>query len=352
VESLTARAERALLGAIIADPGLAGRLGYLRPADFDDAWNRLVYSAILVARRDHPPVPDGWREAIIRAAGPGVVAREDLDALVGDCPDPGHGAAYGAMVVQGGALAILREQARELAARARQLAGSAGRQGLGHGVAGLEAGVAAGHLGRVAAAIRQHADDLGPTAGHAALSGELGVSGVRARREELVLAALLRLGRTAARALAERLPASVFSDPYRRVVFETIAAMRQAGRPVDALTVDWELARAGLPLYDRPDAGADGIGTETFAMRLARAEVTDEQAMTAVSALGGGQSRGIGRRAAPDPAPPWGRGPQRGHGMPGQVPSLDGEGAKPSRAVQRPPGRRSDGPDRGPQQAR
>jgi hypothetical protein len=346
VESLTARAERALLGAMIADPGLAGRLGYLRPADFGDAWNRIVYSTILVARRDHPPAPDEWREAIIRAAGPAVVAREDLGALVGDCPEAGHGAAYGAMVVQGGALSTLREHARELAARARQLAGQPGH---GQGVAGLEAGVAVGHLRKVAAAIRQHADDLGP---HAALPGERGVSGARAQREELVLAALLQPGRTAARALAGRLPAGVFGDPYRRAVFETLAAMYQEGRPVDALTVDWELARAGLPLYDRPGAGADGIGTETFAMRLARAEVTDEQAMTAVSALGGGRSRGIGRRAVPDPALPWRRGQRHGRGMPGQVPSHDPEGTRPLQVVQRPPGRSADGPDRGPQQAR
>lgn len=351
MESLTARAERALLGAMIADPRLAGRLGYLRPADFEDPWHRSVYLAILDARRDHPPVTPGWQDAIIRAGGPGAFTQKELDGLVRDCPHPGHGAAYGAMVVQAGAVAVLRRQAGELAARARQLGGLAQHPAHGQSVVGLEAGHAARHLDKVAAAIREHAAELGPRVVHAALPDEPGVAVARVRREELVLAALLKPGRTIAQAMAERLPAGTFHGSHRRAVFEVLMAMRTAGRPVDALTVDWELASAGLPLCE-PGVGADGLAGATYAARLAVVRVDEGQAIKAVSGLQAEQATGDARQPVRDAAPSQAHVQRRWRGGVRQVPPRDPETTRPLRLVQRPPGRNADGPDRGPQQAR
>jgi hypothetical protein len=337
---------------MIADPQLAGRLGYLRPADFADEWNRRVYSAVLSARRDDRLGTGDWREAIQRAGGPALVIREDLDALVSDCPDPGHGAAYGAMVIQAGAVSLLKEQARELATRARQLSDVARYPRDGQGIAGSEAGNAAGHLDRVAGAISRHAGEFGPQAVHAALPDEPGIPAAWARREETVLAALLKSGRSG-RVIAEGIPAEAFRGSYRRAVFEVVAAMHRAGWPVDALTVDWELASAGLPLYDRPAAGNGAAGEVTLAMRLARVEVSDEQAVKAALALRGRQGRGgNGLRAVPGAVLPWTRGQRRGRGELRQVPPSDPGEARLLRPVQRPPRRDADGPDRGPQQAR
>jgi hypothetical protein len=351
VESLTVRAERALLGAMIEDPGLAGRLGYLRPADFEDAWHRSVYLAILGARRDHPPVTPGWREAIIQAGGPGAFTQEELDSLVRDCPHPGHGAAYGAMVVQVGAVWVLRRQARELAARARQLSGLAQHPAHGQTFAGLEAGRAARHLDKVAAAIREHAAELGPSIVHAALPGESGIAAARVQREELVLAALLKPGRTLTKAMAEHLPAEAFQNAYQRAVFEVLMTMRTAGRPIDSLTADWELADAGLPLYE-PGVGADGVTGETFAARLAAVKVIESQAIKAVSELRAEQAMGDGRQPVRGAPSTQAHGQRRGRGGVWQVPPRDPETTRPLRLVQRPPGRNADGPDRGPQQAR
>jgi hypothetical protein len=189
-----------------------------------------------------------------------------------------------------------------------------------------------------------------PQAVHAALPRQPGIPARQAQREEVVLAVLLRPGHARARSIAERLPASAFGDPYRRAVFETIAAMHEAGRPVDALTVDWELATAGLPLYDRPGVGSDG--TPTFAARLARAAVTDDQALRAVSGLQAEQAQGSGLRVVPDPASAGTRRQRRGRGELRPVSPPGPEGTRPLRLVQRPPGRSTDGPDRRPQQGR
>jgi hypothetical protein len=166
-----------------------------------------------------------------------------------------------------------------------------------------------------------------------------------------VLAVMVQPGRTRAKAMAERLPAEVFRDPYRRAVFEVLAAMRTAGRAVDVLTVDWELARAGLPLYEA-EAGADGVAGETFAARLARAQVTDERAVEAISGLQAEQVTGGGREGMPDVASSWAHGQRRGRGGLREVPPRDPGMTWPVRMVQRPPGRGADGPDRGPRQAR
>jgi hypothetical protein len=56
----------------------------------------------------------------------------------------------------------------------------------------------------------------------------------------LVLAALLKPGRTWAWAMVEGLSPDVFRDRYRRAV--VLTDMHRNRRPVDPLTADWELA--------------------------------------------------------------------------------------------------------------
>jgi hypothetical protein len=351
VDSLTARAERALLGAMIAEPRLVRQLGYLRPFDFGDDWHRAVYTAILAAGRDHPPVPNGWPEAIMRASGLAAITKDELDALVNDCPDPRHGAAYGTLVIQAGAVGVLREQARELAARAQQLSRTARQSG--HGLSGqaVEAGIAARHLGKVAAAITEHADDLAPRTAHAASQGGPSVGAEQARREELVLAALLKPGRTWVWAMVAGIAAEAFHNPYRRAVFNVLTDMHRDRRPVDSLTVDWELASSGLPIYQGIGAAANGLSEETYAKRLARTEVAQDQAIRAAHELLRDQRHATGLQAAPDKHPRGSASQRRGRGMQGQPPSSGAEQGWPRpRQIQRPPGRSAEGPGRGPQQ--
>jgi hypothetical protein len=353
VDSLTARAERALLGAMIAEPRLARQLGYLRPSDFGDDWHRAVYAAILAASRDHPPVPEGWSEAIIRASGPAAVTKQELDALVRECPDPRHGAAYGTMVIQAGAVEVLREQAKELAARARQVTNAARHAGHGLNAAGVEAEIAASHLGKVAAAITKHADNLGPRTIHAAVQEGPGHVAEEEQREELVLAALLKPGHACVRAIVAGISSDAFRDRYRRAVFSVLTDMHRTRRPVDPLTVDWELASSGLPVYQGTNAGADGLDEETYATRLARAEVAQDQAIKAARELQRHQRHAAGLEAALHDRQPPACSRRRGRTSLGQVPPPSAEQTLPRLTlVQRPPGRSAEGPDRGPQQAR
>jgi hypothetical protein len=329
------------------------QLGYLRPSDFGDDWHRAVYGAILAASRDHPPVPDGWREAIMRASGQAAVAKQELDALVRECPDPRHGAAYGTMVIQSGAVEILREQAKELAARARQLTGAARRSSHGLSTQAAEAGIAARHLSKVSAAIAKHADFLGPRTVHAAVQNGPSADAVQARREELVLASLLKPGHMWVWQMVAGMAAKAFRDPYRRAVFTVVMDMHRDRRPVDPLTVDWELANSGLPIYQGTDEEAKGLSEETYSTRLAHMEVAQDQAVNAARELQlqQGHATGLeatlrGRRSTP--------GSQgSGRGVRGQAPPPSAEQTLPLLGlVHRPPGRSTEGPDRGPQQAR
>jgi hypothetical protein len=330
------------------------QLGYLRPSDFGDDWHRAVYSAVLAASRDHPPVPDGWREAIMRAsAPPAVVTKQELDALVRECPDPRHGTAYGTMVIQSGAVGILREQAKELAARARQVTGAARRPSHGLSAQGVEAGIAARHLSKVSAAITKHADYLGPRTVHAAVQGGALIDAEQARHEELVLAALLKPGRTWMWAMVAGLAAEAFRDPYRRAVFTVLTDMHRDRRPVDPVTVDWELASSGLPIYQGTEAAANGLSEETYSTRLARTEVAQDQAVKAARELQRQQGHATGLEAALHDRRSTPGSRRHGRGALGQALPPSAEQALPRLGlVQRPPGLSAEGPDRGPKQAR
>jgi hypothetical protein len=312
-----------------------------------------VDTAILAAGRDHPPVPNGWPEAIMRASGPTAITKDELDALVNDCPDPRHGGAYGTMVIQAGAVTVLREQARELAARARQLTAAARYPSHGLNADGVESEMAASHLGKVAAAISKHADNLGPRTIHAAVQEGPDHAAEQEQREELVLAALLKPGRAWVRAMVEGTTPDAFRDRYRRAVFSVLTDMHRTRRPVDPLTVDWELASSGLPVYQGTNAGADGLSEETYTTRLARAEVAQDQAIQAAREMQREQQRGARPQAGRGERSPEARSQRRGRGTLGQVraPGAEETWLCP-RLVQRPPGRSAGGPDRGPQQAR
>jgi hypothetical protein len=217
----------------------------------------------------------------------------------------------------------------------------------------VEPEMAASHLGKVAAAVSKHADNLGPRTIHAAVQEGPDHAAEQEQREELVLAALLKPGRAWVRAMVEGITPDAFRDRYRRAVFSVLTDMHRTRRPVDPLTVDWELASSGLPVYQGTNAGADGLSEETYTTRLARAEVAQDQAIKAARELQRHQGHAVGLEAAlHDRQPPPGS-RRRGRRALGQAPPSSAEKTLPRLTlVQRPPGRSAEGPDRGPQQAR
>ena len=347
MDPLTARAERALLGAMIADPALTGRLR-ISPHEFASERHAAVYASIRAARQaPSAGSPGGWQGAILRA-GPSLTAA-DLDDLVRACPFVPHGPAYAVMVIQAWARRHLDQSAHILAIRSTLLELDAQQVMPWNEPAGQQMTATARHLQRVAFAIREHAWDFGPYAPGPSSGPLHGASPGRVRREEAVLSGLLRHDPERNPGILRVLPAEAFANLHRREIYQVLTAMHQAGKAVDELTLDWELATQGLPLGGRKSGGAarDGL---TYAMQLARLNGGHEEPATAARELAAEYERsrseppvGSGRRGKPDTGATT---RSRGDAPAAKIPRRLG-----LRLVQPPP--EAGGPtERGPQQAR
>jgi replicative DNA helicase len=306
--TLTDRAERAVLGAMLASPALRYKLGHVvRPGDFHDPWHQHVYQVIVSVSKGGQRDPARLRAAIT-AADPSIT-HADLDQLVQDCPDPGHGVAYAAMLVYGYSQRYLADRGRELAARSRQLSRDSDIIRRTDAAGGEAAGAAATHLGRLGDALRAHAATMVPNTTGPSIPVLHYPNTDHARREELVLAAFLHVTPAEADDIRRVLGPSAITDPYRREAFQVISAMVRDGRPVDELTLDWAIAERGLPLQPKG-------GGATFGQRLAHVPVSLPEALTAAHALQGrsmslaeppqlgtaGTRRGTGARRPGHPA--------------------------------------------------
>ena len=160
---LTRRAEQAALGAMIADRQLAARLGYLEPEDFTDPRRRWVFRTVRQLSVTQQTTPGNWRDLIAKTAGRWVT-RKYLDELVAACPDPAHGPAYGAMLVQAAVYRQARDHADQMDAQAALLGAEGSRLSEASAPgAGQAAGLGA-LLAEVARAVRGHTAVLAPAA--------------------------------------------------------------------------------------------------------------------------------------------------------------------------------------------
>jgi hypothetical protein len=285
---LTARAERALLGAMIADPELTRGLGYLLGQDFSSQQRQALYYGIALntTPRDAPEV-ERYQSIISESArfpGGQHVTSAYLSEIAASCPDPGHGAAYAAMVIHARVHRELIADAALMELQARDLARDARRLTRAGGTGGQRAESLASHKAKVAAAMREHAsrldpDTLGPSGPH-----PLYLPGYQDQREERVLAALLQ-GDRETRQVLGFLPVAAFTDWYRQEMFQAIRSLHAARRPVDALTVDWQIAanraRTGGQLISATPVGS----ADTYATRLARQQIGDEPPLRTASEL-------------------------------------------------------------------
>jgi len=109
----TALAERATLGTLLIDPSqIAVVQGFLRPADFLDAWHRNIYTAILTRHVAQQPVTaQGVHADLVAAGHPDERTRAvRLVSLVEMAPPHARATRYAAMVLE----ASLRRQVRDL----------------------------------------------------------------------------------------------------------------------------------------------------------------------------------------------------------------------------------------------
>jgi hypothetical protein len=165
---LTRRAERAALGAMISDQRLAARLDCLVPRDFTDPRHREVFQTVRLLSGTPQAAPGTWRDLIARTAG-SLATREYLDDLAVACPDPGHGQAYAAILIQAAVYRLARDRANQIDARAL-LPGYQGSRRDDISAAGAwQAAGPGSHLAEVARALRRHTAKLAPETPDAAV---------------------------------------------------------------------------------------------------------------------------------------------------------------------------------------
>ena len=246
---LTRRAEQAALGAMITDRQLAARLGYLEPTDFTDPRHQWVFRTVRQLSATQQHAPGNWSDLIAKTAGRWVT-RKYLDELAAACPDPAHGPAYGAMLIQAAVYRQARGHADQMDAQAAALGGEGSRLREANALGAVRAARLGALLTEVARAVRAHTAMLappdpgpaGPRSGAApAKPAGPAAAALAEQREELVLSAVLQEHPQAGQILSY-LPAAAFSSPARQEIFRAARRLNQSGRPVDELTVSWELA--------------------------------------------------------------------------------------------------------------
>ncbi len=211
------------------------------------------------------------------------------------CPNPGHGPAYGAMLVQATTYRMAREHADQIDARAALSRAESRRLARAGAVGVDQAATLGGLLADTANAIRGHTAMLAPPVpapaelepARSALEVAAGQTSLSPdeQQEEAVLSALMQ-GHSQAKQIFNFLPAAAFTSPVRQDIYVAARRLHQAGRPADELTVSWELAihsasaavvsPASTPSRQVPDgyvarlASAD-IGTGRSPLQAARA---------------------------------------------------------------------------------
>lgn len=316
MSTLTNRAERALLGAMLRDPGLAHELGYVQTADFELARHRMVHTAIreTAGSRD---TDRPWTQAVAARAGADAPL-DYLDELGAACPDPLHGRAYAALVLEASFQRTMRDLTADASATAETIGYDAARLADARSPAAFTATRLAGDADYTARAISVHAARFDPGAMYAPAGPAAPARGQPAHDEELLLRALVAGHPATPRVLALVRPAA-FTDPLRRDVFTAVRAADAAGHALDPLTVDWELGRLQARRGDRvPEAGS---GEPSYVTRLARARPAGEKVMQAARLLAARQpSRTPAPVPAQQPARPALIQPPRGTHVDGQTP--------------------------------
>lgn len=325
--TLTMRAEQALLGAMLADPGLIAAVRqYLEPGNFTSGTNLKVFTACLQAHeRGGPFSPDSWRETAEALAGDAGVPRWYPETLAEVCPEISHGRAYGALVMQAAARRELAATAADFTRAGGAMQGNARRLAQADGTGGRRLGELARHATVVADAMCVHALVFDPDITQIPAGPPAAPRG-RSREEELVLAALLHEPPESGQILALPLDA-VLTSQHRTAMLAAIRHLDVNARDIDALTVDWETALQASRELPQPRDGTPPASTApTYAERLAEIRTDDGTDILATATALAGKPGDRCRPAAPHAEPnrlhlvqqPPPASPQHDHGGPVQ----------------------------------
>lgn len=336
---VTLQAERAVIGAMLADEQPPEAVQHLSGEYFDHTAYGRLFEDLKELRAEHPGLhgDDLLSVAAARTDAPGI-DQEHLRVLRRECPNARHLSAYARLVHTSGFRRIVADHAIRIA----QAAGSAAP------------GEARTHTERLAAALQQHARAF--ATGHTEQRSQAWLIAdsrplpapapdSRAGREEALLSDLLRHPEQA-EVLARTLPAETFTSEQRREVYETTISLAVSGDQVDAVIVSWELdnqrrlsalmeghdvePRAGDPdaVYIHRLADAEPATPRHSALDIA-ADLIKEDLHATISAGLGGITYQPDLRPAPGPEPIGGLDPGVQAHMTGPVNGHSGPTLKP-----------------------
>jgi hypothetical protein len=230
------------------------------------------------------------------------------------------------MVLEASARRDLLGYVTDLADQAESIRYTAQRVIRAGGTGGHRSEVHAALVADVATAIRLHAGQFDPDSTRAVTAPPSGSApGRDPFMEETLLAALIQHHPDAPRVIRALPLPLAFADPLRQAIYQAIRDLSSTGRPVDALTVDWELARSQGPVgRQRPGEGTVTDELPSYVTRLADAFTAGKAVTTTASLLAEHLARGrYGQQSAEDRAAPRSRDPgMAGPAVPGRARQL------------------------------
>lgn len=284
MDGLTKRTERALLGALLHGGRLTDDLGCLRPRDFALERHRRVYAAITTPGRlwDRP---GPRRHEAVELAAASRTAPRYLGELRAACPDPFHAQAYAALVLEARVCRVVSAYAAAFGIEASLLRGEVGRLARASGADSHPAARYVSQMRLIAADMRRFSAWFNPDKTRAVPGPPADLATGRAKDEEIILAALVQQCPEAGQ-LMRALHAGVFTDPLRQQVFLAVESLHATGRPIDELTVDWELVRVLASVGVKPMNIGVATAQPSYVMRLAAADFGREETTRVAGTLG------------------------------------------------------------------
>lgn len=236
-DTLTLRAEQALLAAALLDRRRLDDITYLSPTAFAHPTHQAIHAQLLASRMT---APDLSAELLFTAIAdsvdsPGVTAAY-LAALADACPAEPDIAVYARMVQE----AAVR---RDLATFADNLSVTEPRSRLSNALR-QQAFVTANTLAQDAVPV-PYVSEATP----------LSDAATRAYREERVLADLLQHPEMISE--VTWLASDVFTAESSRRIYEAVVTVSERGEPVEELTIAWEVARQSTRGRQQPVSAPD-----------------------------------------------------------------------------------------------
>ena len=266
-ETLSARAERALLGALLLRPDAYQDIAYLDPAQFGDPANAALFEAIRTELTHDPDQSSSTLTAHLQAVYAATGANSDLASFIETCPDPTAATAYARILVEA-------ELNRTMAAHAARL---------------VELSEPHSPERSEAAALIRPEPAISRDAENAPISGSW--KGSRPNCEERILAELIQHPDQIEQA-SGAIDAATFTSAARNDLFDAISAVHKRGEPVDALTIAWELDR-----IQAEGLRNAGVNPAAYVDRLAAVPVEPGTALETAEKIASQEQLVAGRQA-------------------------------------------------------